>query len=138
MIENLHRHTGHSEIQSWMNSMQYMYKVMEYSAIPDNSEIAIEYQIPNSNKRVDFIISGQNDEGRESAIIVELKQWQKGTNENTNGLLREFYPKGMDFSEVEEHELEYNLKSMNNRPRKCLNYNTPNKIINSHEMLHLI
>ena len=77
MIENLHRHTGHSEIQSWMNSMQYMYKVMEYSAIPNNSEIAIEYKIPNSNKRVDFIISGQNDEGRESAVIVELKQWQE-------------------------------------------------------------
>lgn len=58
--------------------------------------------------------------------------WQKGTNENTNGLLREFYPKGMDLSEVEEHELEYNLKLMNNRPRKCLNYSTPNEIINSH------
>lgn len=58
--------------------------------------------------------------------------WQKGTNENTNGLLREFYPKGMDLSEVEVHELEYNLNLMNNRPRKCLNYSTPTEIINSH------
>ena len=55
--------------------------------------------------------------------------WQKGTNENTNGLLREFYPKGMDLSEVKEDELTYNLKLMNNRPRKCNNYKTPLEVI---------
>lgn len=57
--------------------------------------------------------------------------WQKGTNENTNGLLREFYPKGMDLSEVDETELEYNLALMNNRPRKCINYSTPLEILHS-------
>lgn len=58
--------------------------------------------------------------------------WQKGTNENTNGLLREFYPKGMDLSNVDEEELQYNLDLLNNRPRKCINYKTPNEVINSH------
>lgn len=57
--------------------MQYMYKVMEDEDIPDDSKIAIEYRIPNSNKRVDFIISGEDAQGRESAVIVELKQWQQ-------------------------------------------------------------
>ena len=57
--------------------------------------------------------------------------WQKGTNENTNGLLREFYPKGMDLSEVNETELEYNLALMNNRPRKCINYSTPLEVLHS-------
>lgn len=47
-------------------------------------------------------------------------------------LLREFYPKGMDLSEVDEKELEHNLELMNNRPRKRLDYKTPNEIINSH------
>jgi len=51
--------------------------------------------------------------------------WQKGTNENTNGLLREFYPKGMDLSNVDEEELQYNIDLLNNRPRKCINYKTP-------------
>ena len=51
--------------------------------------------------------------------------WQKGTNENSNGLLREFYPKGMDLSEVNIDELNYNLSLMNNRPRKCIKYKTP-------------
>lgn len=58
--------------------------------------------------------------------------WQKGTNENTNGLLREFYPKGMDLSNVDKEELQYNLDLLNNRPRKCINYKTPNEVINSH------
>ena len=44
--------------------------------------------------------------------------WQKGTNENTNGLLREFYPKGMDLSEVDKEEVEEILRSLNNRPGK--------------------
>lgn len=55
--------------------------------------------------------------------------WQKGTNENTNGLLREFYPKGMDLSAVDEEELASNIDLMNNRPRKCLGYKTPNEVL---------
>lgn len=51
--------------------------------------------------------------------------WQKGTNENSNGLLREFYPKGMDLSKVNINELNYNLNLLNNRPRKCIDYKTP-------------
>ena len=51
--------------------------------------------------------------------------WQKGTNENSNGLLREFYPKGMDLSKVNTDNLKYNLDLMNNRPRKCIKYKTP-------------
>ena len=53
--------------------------------------------------------------------------WQKGTNENTNGLLREYYPKGMDLSQVNEEELELVQSRLNNRPRKCINFKTPNK-----------
>lgn len=77
VLERLHKKTAHNEFLSWMNSMQYMYKVLEVKSIPDDSVIAIEYRIPNSNKRVDFIISGEDELGRESAVIIELKQWQK-------------------------------------------------------------
>ncbi len=56
--------------------------------------------------------------------------WQKGSNENTNGLLREFYPKGMDLSLTTNDELKNILRLMNNRPRKCLGYKTPLEVMN--------
>ena len=58
--------------------------------------------------------------------------WQKGTNENSNGLLREFFPKHMDLSEVTEDEVKTVTNLLNNRPRKCLNYNTPNELIDEY------
>ena len=51
--------------------------------------------------------------------------WQKGTNENSNGLLREFYPKGRDLSHVGEKGLKKNLALINARPKKVLNYRSP-------------
>lgn len=53
--------------------------------------------------------------------------WQKGTNENSNGLFREFYPKAMDLSKTNEKEVQEKLKLLNDRPRKCINYKTPNE-----------
>ncbi len=50
--------------------------------------------------------------------------WQRGTNENANGLLREFYPKGHDFALVTDEELAIVLQLINNRPRKCLGWKT--------------
>lgn len=55
--------------------------------------------------------------------------WQRGTNENSNGLLREFYPKGMDLSKTSNNELDRCLSLMNNRPRKCIKFKTPNEVI---------
>ena len=52
VLERLHKKTAHNEFLSWMNSMQYMYKVLEVKSIPDDSVIAIEYRIPNSNMRL--------------------------------------------------------------------------------------
>lgn len=58
--------------------------------------------------------------------------WQKGTNENSNGLLREFYPKQMDLSKTNEKELQDVLNLLNNRPRKCINYKTPQELFNEY------
>ena len=50
--------------------------------------------------------------------------WQRGTNENINGLLREIYPKRFDFSTITQNELDVVVNIINNRPRKCLGYKT--------------
>ena len=54
--------------------------------------------------------------------------WQRGCNENTNGLLRRYFPKGMDFTQVTEKSLAQVVKKLNHRPRKCLNYQTPHEV----------
>ena len=62
--------------------------------------------------------------------------WERGTNENTNGLLREYFPKGFDFNNVSEEELQRVVEQLNRRPRKCLGYRTPAEVYFS-TMLHL-
>ena len=54
--------------------------------------------------------------------------WQRGTNENTNGLLRRFFPKGTSFDTVSQQEIDEVVEKLNNRPRKCLNFRTPNEV----------
>ncbi|GAJ99840.1 LOW QUALITY PROTEIN: mobile element protein [Geomicrobium sp. JCM 19055] len=62
--------------------------------------------------------------------------WQRGSNENANGLLREFFPKAYDLSLVSEGEMENALRLINGRPRKCLNWKTAHEAF-QHELLHL-
>ena len=62
--------------------------------------------------------------------------WQRGSNENSNGLLREFYPKRTDLALADEKELIINLFLINSRPRKCLGWNSPVKLF-LHEVSHL-
>jgi IS30 family transposase len=58
--------------------------------------------------------------------------WQRGLNENTNGLLRQFYPKQTRLSNVSQQELDYYVTLLNNRPRKRHNYLTPIEVIQSY------
>ncbi|MCF3944902.1 DUF2075 domain-containing protein [Oceanobacillus alkalisoli] len=79
IISNFNKKVGKvnvAEVRSWDNSMQYMYRVLGDPEIPDDSGIAIEYRIPYSSKRVDFLITGRNEQ-RENVVVVELKQWSE-------------------------------------------------------------
>ena len=55
--------------------------------------------------------------------------WQRGTNENTNGLLRQFFPKGTSFADVSADDLQRIVDLINNRPRKRLNFLTPSEML---------
>jgi len=69
------RKVGKSEIASWKESLICMAKVLNDDAIPGEAGIAIEYGIPQTAKRVDFIITGEGSDKASNVIIVELKQW---------------------------------------------------------------
>lgn len=55
--------------------------------------------------------------------------WEKGTNENTNGLIRQYFPKGTDFNKITLDTIQLVENELNNRPRKCLNYKRPADIL---------
>ncbi len=66
-----------AEFRSWQNSLNFMKNVLDDNEIPDDSNVAIEYQIPRTSKRVDFIISGADDNDKDNIVVIELKQWDK-------------------------------------------------------------
>ncbi|HAL30683.1 MAG TPA: ATP-binding protein [Coriobacteriia bacterium] len=71
----LHR-ANPAEVTSWRNSMEYMYKVLNTPALPDGCGVAIEFSVPYTSSRIDFLLTGRQDGEHDAAVIVELKQWQ--------------------------------------------------------------
>lgn len=94
IYEKMHRSTGRSEFRSWENSLEYMYKVLNDDTIPRNSGVAIEYNIPQTSKRVDFIVSGYGKEDIPHAIIIELKQWDAVDTVESQDAIVETYTGG--------------------------------------------
>jgi DUF2075 family protein len=73
---NLGIKVGQNEYQSWRNSLgNAMSNVMRDGGIPDDSVVAVEYRLNGRRFRIDFLVAGLDDSGRESLVIVELKQW---------------------------------------------------------------
>ena len=73
--EVFHRGTGESEVNSWRESMLRMRGVLADEEIPDNAGVAIEFNIPHTSNRIDFLLSGYDKNKNNSIIIIELKQW---------------------------------------------------------------
>ena len=85
------------------------------------------------------------DNGKEFAYFKQLEiktcfsiyfadpysAWQRGSNENTNGLIRQYFPKGTEFKEITNKDLALVVKKLNHRPRKSLNYQTPHEVFYS-------
>ena len=92
--QKMGRATPQNEFRAWENSLQYMFKVLSDDEIPSDAGIAIEYNIPQTSKRVDFIISGYNEKKESNAVIIELKQWEKIEAINSTDALVKTYVGG--------------------------------------------
>lgn len=86
----MHRTTGKSEMRSWSNSLNYMFFVLNDNQIPDDAGIAIEYNIPQTSKRVDFMISGYDPTNKPNVVVIELKQWEEVKAKEGDALIETF------------------------------------------------
>ena len=86
----LGKSVGASELVSWKHSLSEMGKVLEDAGIPNNAGVAIEFNIPQTGKRVDFIVTGTRGDGQRTAVIVELKQWQEARATTKDAIVSTF------------------------------------------------
>ncbi len=93
--EKLHRNTSQKEVESWWNSLHFMYSILNDKEIPDNTGVAIECQIPQTSKRIDFILSGKDSNNKDNVIIVELKQWKSSELTEKDGIVKTALGKGL-------------------------------------------
>ncbi|WP_281559673.1 IS30 family transposase [Thalassomonas sp. RHCl1] len=107
------------------------------AALFNEATLALFSRIPD-HKRLTLTL----DNGKEFAAFKALEKplnltiyfadpycsWQRGTNENTNGLIRRFIPKKTDFSTITNEQLQEVVNKINSRPRKILNYRTPEEV----------
>jgi DUF2075 family protein len=87
ILEKTGNKVSPNELRSFQNSLSYMERVINDPLIPEDCGISIEYHLPQTSKRVDFIISGKNGE-QENVIIIELKQWEKANLTTKDGVVK--------------------------------------------------
>jgi len=136
-----HRDGVHTEVER----VSRLIGAKKVKAIDSQSALDAQKQIftplPEKARR-----STTLDNGKETHLHFKLRDdvemetfhadpyssWQRGTNENANGLLRYYFPKGTDFSKVSDEDLEDVIWELNNRPRKLLQYKTAQEVFNEH------
>jgi len=92
VLEKYRAALGHgvarNERRSWANSLTAMHLVLNDAEIPADASVAIELQIPQTSKRIDFIVAGRDAAGTDRAVVVELKQWEDAEITSMDGVVR--------------------------------------------------
>ena len=86
-FERTGKRVAQSELRSWRESLVHMGRVLRDDGIPRSAGVAIEYRIPQTSKRVDFIVTGLDEDRASKAIIVELKQWSQAQMTDMDGVI---------------------------------------------------
>jgi DUF2075 family protein len=79
---------GASEIRSWQGSLTYMAKVLRDDDLPSDAGLAIELHIPQSSKRIDFLLTGRDENQAKKAVLIELKQWSKASATTKDAIVK--------------------------------------------------
>ena len=91
--------TGHrvakNELRSWQESMRFMGAVMDDEEIPNDAGVSIEYSIPQTSKRIDFILTGQDQKYKDQVVIIELKQWDSAELTDKDAIVKTRFQHGL-------------------------------------------
>ncbi|KAA8698291.1 DUF2075 domain-containing protein [Pseudomonas cannabina] len=79
---------GASEIKSWQGSLTYMARVLRDDGLPSDAGLAIELHIPQSSKRIDFLLTGRDEHQAKNAVLIELKQWSKAIATSKDAIVK--------------------------------------------------
>lgn len=85
--EKFGRKVNNNEKRSWNNSLRFMETALRKADIPGDCGVLVEYNIPSTSKRIDFIVTGHNEKDEANFVIVELKQWEKANATNKEELV---------------------------------------------------
>ena len=135
-----HKNGIHAEVERVLRFLQ----ARKVSAIISKEGITAQISIFGSqplrvrksttldNGRENHFHMGLHKYGMKTYFADPYSSWQRGTNENHNGLLRRYLPKGTDMSKVSEEELQDIVAEINNRPKKVLGFKTSAEVYNSY------
>ena len=138
---------GKQQKQAVISIVERFSKKTILKKVSTRTAYAVTYAtIEGLKKYVGSVLSITADNGSEFAfhekICKELRtdfyfahpysSWERGLNENTNGLVRQYLKKGSSFADITDVDLEIIMSELNNRPRKKLGYSTPNEIFNQY------
>ncbi|RFB12696.1 DUF2075 domain-containing protein [Bacillus sp. HNG] len=90
LYKRMNKVVSDSELRSWENSLPQMARVIRDADLKKDTHVLLEYKLPSTQKRIDFIITGQDKKGKKNAMIIELKQWQKAKVAEGNGIVTTF------------------------------------------------
>lgn len=94
-LRGMGRRAADSERRAWNNSMRFMETIVRKSNIPDDCGILIEYNIPSTSKRIDFVITGHDDWDHANFMIIELKQWESAEATDKESIVKTFLNNGI-------------------------------------------
>ena len=97
--------------------------VSKFRMIPKEKRLTLTRD--NGPEFGDYDDTLEEKTGMETYRATPYSSWERGTNENWNGLLRQFFPKGMLFATITQYDVERAVCALNDRPRKRLGYRTP-------------
>jgi IS30 family transposase len=104
--------------------------VKRFKTIPGDKRYTITYDNASIFSEHDGV---EKEIGLEIYFANPYHSWERGCNENANGLLRQFFPKKSLFATITQKDIQKAIRLLNNRPRKRLNYSTPYEVFNQKE-----